>query len=320
MTKSGKKGRQQKKPALLLKTCSRCYKTKEITEFYHDSSREDGLSTKCKKCESDSRKLRRQKLQKRSPDKIPDITSKTCSKCGEVKPVMEFYRSLRNNDGYYNPCKACCLKQKQSYHRKLAARSQNQIPSTKTKRCPKCDEVKPVSKFYKAINKFDGYRAICKKCDNSNAVKYRHKIANREFEDIKPKGEKRCYMCKRSLPVGKFNYSRSSNDGLASHCRECGKKYKKQHYEQHFGEFYNQQVGYRHTHPERRKAFYTVHEATYKGKLIRPETCSKCGEKGYIVAHHNDYDKPLDVIWLCLRCDRQLHADLRRKEKEKSPI
>jgi ribosomal protein S27AE len=49
--------------------------------------------------------------------------------------------------------------------------------------------------------------------------------------------------------------------------------------------------------------------------LIRPDTCSKCGESGYIVAHHHDYDKPLDVIWLCLRCDRQLHADLKRKAK-----
>lgn len=315
MAKSGKKGRQQKKPALLLKRCSRCQEIKEITEFHQDRSRGDGISTKCKKCEYECRKLRRQKLQNRPADEIPITISKTCSKCGENKPVTQFYPELRNKDGYSQWCKLCNKKQGQAYHKKLAARSKSKIPSIQTKHCPKCGGVKPASEFYKSVGKVDGHATICIKCTKSGHVNYLRKIADREFEDIKPTGKKRCCMCKRNLPVKEFNYSRSSNDGLSSHCRECGKKYKKQHYEQHFGEFYNRQVGYRHIHPERRKAFYAVHEATYKGKLIRPETCSKCGERGYIVAHHNDYDKPLDVVWLCLRCDRQLHANLRRKEK-----
>ncbi|UCG54643.1 MAG: hypothetical protein JSV32_00010, partial [Dehalococcoidia bacterium] len=70
------------------------------------------------------------------------------------------------------------------------------------------------------------------------------------------------------------------------------------------------------------RAFAVVFEATSKGKLARPNICSKCGKSGYIVAHHDDYSKPLNVVWLCLSCDRQLHADLKRKRsarpKEKS--
>ncbi|MHC4665002.1 MAG: hypothetical protein ACYS9T_03465 [Planctomycetota bacterium] len=315
MAKREKKGGQNRTAAVALKRCSRCHKTKELTEFYHDRSRNDGLSSKCKKCEYACRKVRYERLRNRTPDKIPNIASKRCSKCGGVKPVAEFYRVLRNKDGYNNWCKVCCQEQEQFYHRRLAARRKSEIRHADTKKCPKCADVKPISEFLKAVGKVDGHRALCRECDSSSAVHYRKKGADREFEDILPTGKKRCWMCKRNLPVGEFNYVRSNYDGLASHCRECGKEYKRTRYEEYYGEFYNRQVEYRQRYPERRNAFAAVYGATSKGELIRPDTCSKCGNSGYIVAHHHDYSKPLDVVWLCLSCDRQLHADLRRKEK-----
>ena len=58
-----------------------------------------------------------------------------------------------------------------------------------------------------------------------------------------------------------------------------------------------------------------MHEAIKEGELTRPDTCSKCGKSRDIVAHYIDYSRPLDVVWLCISCDRQLHADLKRKEK-----
>ena len=315
MAKRKKKGARDTIATLALKKCIRCHKTKELTEFYSDRSRGDGLSTKCKKCEYECRKLRHEKLQSRTPDKIPYIESKRCSKCGQLKPVGDFYASTRNRDGYSCHCKLCVQNQKQSYHRRLAARRQSEIRRTDTKKCPKCRQVKRVSEFYKAVGKVDGYRALCKECDSSSAVQYRKKVADREFEDILPTGKKRCWMCKRHLPVEKFNYDRNQNDGLTTLCRECSKEYKTHHYEENYGDFYNRQVEYRARYPQRRSAFAAVYEATSKGKLIRPDTCSKCGNTGYIVAHHHDYESPLDVVWLCLRCDRQLHANLKRKDQ-----
>ena len=39
-----------------------------------------------------------------------------------------------------------------------------------------------------------------------------------------------------------------------------------------------------------------VGKAVLRGKIIKPEVCSKCGSKRNIQAHHEDYEKPLDVI------------------------
>lgn len=313
MAKHEEKGKRQKKTVLLLKKCNRCHKTKELTEFYHDRSRSDGLSSKCKKCEYECRKARYERLRNRTSKQLPNIASKRCSKCGEVKQVADFYVNKRNSDGYTCNCKLCVRKQKKSYHRKLASRRKSEIPSIKTKRCPKCSKVKSVSEFFKSVGKVDGYATICKDCNRDSHANHSRKIADREFEDIQPTGKKRCWMCKRNLPVGEFNYSRSNYDGLASYCRECGKEYKQQNYEQHFGEYYERARQHRREKPEMYRAYSIVEEAIKHGELIRPDVCSKCGKNDDIVAHHDDYDRPMDVVWLCLSCDRQLHADLRRK-------
>jgi hypothetical protein len=239
MAKREKKGGRHTRAAVALKRCSRCHETKELTEFHHDRSRSDGLSSKCKKCEYECRQVRYERLPNRTPEKIPDVDSKACSKCDEVKPVADFYASTRNRDGYSCHCKLCIKKQKQSHYRKLAARRQNEIPHIKTKRCPKCGKVKPVSHFYKAVAKVDGYATHCKNCARISAAEYRNKIADRKFADIQVTGKKRCCMCARRLPVSDFNYCRGTADGLTSHCRECGKEYKRRHFEQYYDEYYN---------------------------------------------------------------------------------
>ena len=44
------------------------------------------------------------------------------------------------------------------------------------------------------------------------------------------------------------------------------------------------------------------------GLLKRPKTCQRCGVYGVrILAHHEDYSRPHDVIWLCDKCHRWMH-------------
>jgi ribosomal protein S27AE len=47
--------------------------------------------------------------------------------------------------------------------------------------------------------------------------------------------------------------------------------------------------------------------AVKRGELIKPDKCSMCGEKKIIMAHHNDYSKPLDIIWACQACHMKIH-------------
>lgn len=49
------------------------------------------------------------------------------------------------------------------------------------------------------------------------------------------------------------------------------------------------------------------------GKTKRPDDCSKCYKKCKPEGHHPDYDKPLEVIWLCKKCHCELHPYLSDK-------
>jgi len=46
------------------------------------------------------------------------MTTKKCSKCGEVKPLSEFHRHKRYKDGVYFSCKSCRKPSKKAAHLK----------------------------------------------------------------------------------------------------------------------------------------------------------------------------------------------------------
>lgn len=56
----------------------------------------------------------------------------------------------------------------------------------------------------------------------------------------------------------------------------------------------------------KRRARWTLTREIIKGAVLR-QPCIKCGDQKS-QAHHHDYDKPLDVIWLCLRCHLAEHG------------
>lgn len=52
--------------------------------------------------------------------------------------------------------------------------------------------------------------------------------------------------------------------------------------------------------------------AVDNGKIIKPSTCEQCGKvPNRLHGHHEDYTKPLKVIWLCPACHRSRHVDMR---------
>jgi ribosomal protein S27AE len=59
--------------------------------------------------------------------------------------------------------------------------------------------------------------------------------------------------------------------------------------------------------PQKKIAHSALQNAVKRGEVIRQERCSKCASLEKIEAHHDDYNKPLEVRWLCEKCHKEWH-------------
>ena len=66
-------------------------------------------------------------------------------------------------------------------------------------------------------------------------------------------------------------------------------------------------------YPEKIKARQRIYYHRRAGNIILG-SCECCEAREGITAHHPDYTKPLEVVWLCVDCHKELH----RKEREQS--
>lgn len=56
------------------------------------------------------------------------------------------------------------------------------------------------------------------------------------------------------------------------------------------------------------KARTAVGNALRSDKLVKPDVCEWCDSTIKIEAHHEDYSKLLEVIWLCQQCHLKHHG------------
>jgi hypothetical protein len=70
---------------------------------------------------------------------------------------------------------------------------------------------------------------------------------------------------------------------------------------------------YKKRFPNKLAAHRYVELAVKFGHLVRPEKCDVCSAGTNIQAHHHDYDKPLEVQWLCSVCHGLQHRRPRKK-------
>lgn len=55
-------------------------------------------------------------------------------------------------------------------------------------------------------------------------------------------------------------------------------------------------------YPEKQKARSILNYRVRNGEILKPKKCSICDKKKRIEGHHEDYTKPLDVVWCCRGC------------------
>jgi hypothetical protein len=112
--------------------------------------------------------------------------------------------------------------------------------------------------------------------------------------------DKLCKKCGVIKPRSEFAKNKARDNGISSYCRECEQK-RVNEWRTRTGKSRGQ---YRGPH------YVQVHRAVNSGKLVKPETCSICGSNGRIEAHHEDYSRPLDVIWVCCHCHKVLEGKI----------
>lgn len=67
---------------------------------------------------------------------------------------------------------------------------------------------------------------------------------------------------------------------------------------------------YRAANREKDLAHRAVENAIASGRLDR-QPCERCGTDALVHAHHDDYSKPLEVMWLCPTHHRERHRELK---------
>jgi ribosomal protein S27AE len=137
--------------------------------------------------------------------------------------------------------------------------------------------------------------------------------------------QKQCFKCQLIKPISEFYKHSKMADGCLNKCKVCAKTDASTH---RFGniEKVREYDRNRANRPERIKAGVELtriwraedrrrgkaHGAVYRaiknGKLVR-EPCCRCGEQKSL-AHHEDYDKPLAIMWLCQPCHKQRHKEI----------
>ena len=152
-----------------------------------------------------------------------------------------------------------------------------------TKVCISCGCEKELnSGFYAHAKMADGYLNHCKEC-----VKSRVKVHRAENDHVREYDRNRYYHNEE-----RREYARQQRKRWAEKNREKLREHKKNWIEKN---------------PEKRKTHIIVRNAIRSKKLIKTP-CVVCGNSRS-EAHHEDYSKPLEVIWLC----RTHHAERHRQ-------
>ena len=118
---------------------------------------------------------------------------------------------------------------------------------------------------------------------------------------------KACKKCGNFIPLKGFYRSKRTKDGREGDCKECRKQYDLDRKD----EPHRKKMKYESTKrmrekcPEKHRAHQIVKRAVRNGTLVKsPCTCRV--EK--VLGHHEDYSKPLEVIWMCTECHTKLHV------------
>ena len=141
-----------------------------------------------------------------------------------------------------------------------------------------------------------------------------------ENANIPSPSTKTCSSCYETKPTDQFYRSAVNVDGYYGICKDCQKEKATNNRKNKNLLSYEQVAQHKKfwlpDNRLKRKAHQAVGYAIASKKMIR-QPCEKCGTNENVVAHHEDYTKPLDVVWLCKKHHRERHLEIDKENKDK---
>ena len=147
-------------------------------------------------------------------------------------------------------------------------------------------------------------------------------------------GLKKCFACQSVLPISEFYKHPKTADGYLGKCKSCQRESILQNRIKNLERIrkYDRDRG---KEPERRKASNLVsrrwrasdprimrcHNAVaraVKAGRLQKQPCERCSAMK-VLAHHENYNDPLNIMWLCQPCHKQRHKEI-KAENEKQTL
>ncbi len=164
----------------------------------------------------------------------------------------------------------------------------NMSDGAATKVCTKCGVEKGVEKFYQRVLSKDGLQSWCKAC----GMKERRIWRATHRERVNASARKH-WATHTIASISRCKHWRDANPERA---RAAKNTWALQH------------PGATHAHD-------ILNNALRAGRILKPSVCFSCGGNVRLCGHHENYSKPLDVVWLCQSCHELLHnAQLEKEE------
>ena len=221
---------------------------------------------------------------------------KKCTQCGVEKDFIEFYKDNRHPDGFRYNCKNC----------------QNSKTKDWRKRNP-TNVQKSLKKYYEAHKENWQIREK----NLSDCQREKRRIRSKEYFE---KNKERILQEKRekyaSIPKeSKQHYSQEYYDANKEEiCKRSRENYKNLSDEQKKNNTERIKL-WRRKNRQKMRAWSAVGNALLRGDMVKPIKCDVClNESNRLHAHHDDYEMPLEVVWVCHKCHMNIHKNSNRKQ------
>jgi hypothetical protein len=204
-----------------------------------------------------------------------------CSKCNEIKENINY--------GYCNKCN----REKDNAWRLETGRTKKH----QTGLCP-CGAERALSNT-----------AYCQPCATEQSKQWR-KINGFTLKEIKRSNElqNQRYV---SVSKGRIRKKGTLVNGIAVNCKECDSL--SEGWCEKCDEQYKRKVEMYHEDEvfKFKSQVRALTRSYIRAGVLVEQPCEDCGEKE-VQAHHDDYNKPMDIRWLCVVC----HNEHRKNEKQ----